>query len=228
MKKIRFARNIFLSVAVLTTASISSAQSSYYSRRAPSNGSESIGFSRSAPTQQTGLLESRTAKMPFSPGSHNAAVSVGQVFLAGSLADQFDDALGTQAQYSYGVSDLFAFETSLGYSSHSRQQNNLSLLSVIPGVRTNLIFFDQLIPYAAFGLGFFRPSATVNNVETSGLLFGLNLGTGIDLVLSERVFFGTRLTYSNMFNTTRVASDGNMRNIGGAFVSFLIHAGASF
>ncbi len=228
MNQMTFARNTILALIALTAASVASAQSSYYSRKAPSNSvSESIGFTRSAPTQ-TGLLESRTAKMPFSPGSHNAAVSVGQVFLAGSLADQFDDALGTQAQYSYGVSDLFAFETSLGYSSHSRGQNNLSLLSVIPGVRTNLIFFDQLIPYAAFGLGFFRPSTTVSNVETSGLLFGLNLGTGIDLVLSDRVFFGTRLTYSNMFNTTRVASDGNMRNIGGAFVSFLIHAGASF
>src|SRR6185312_13000179 len=49
---------------------------------------------------------------PFSPGSNNLAIDVGQVFLMGGLGDRYANNLGTQLHYTYGVSDLFGFDSS--------------------------------------------------------------------------------------------------------------------
>src|SRR4051812_31927177 len=45
---------------------------------------------------------------PFSPGSNNLAIDLGQVFLMGNLNSNYSDSIGTQLHYTYGVSDLFA------------------------------------------------------------------------------------------------------------------------
>jgi hypothetical protein len=164
---------------------------------------------------------------PLSPGTHNLSVSVGQIFLVGDLSNEFENALGTQVHYTYGVSDLFSFESDFGYSSHSN--GNFSLVNLDAALRTNLIYFDQLVPFASLGLGFYNPSKTFNdNSKVSALLFGLQLGGGVDLLLNKSFFFGTRLNYHNMFDSSKVSSNGIARPIGGSFVSFMIHAGVTF
>jgi hypothetical protein len=164
---------------------------------------------------------------PLSPGTHNLSVGVGQIFLVGDLSNQYENALGTQLHYTYGVSDLFSFESDFGYSSHSN--GNFSLVNLDAALRTNLIYFDQLVPFASLGLGFYRPSQTLSDQSTlSALLFGLQLGGGIDLLLNKSFFFGTRLNYHNMFDSSKVSSNGIARPIGGSFVSFMIHAGVTF
>ena len=50
---------------------------------------------------------------PFSPGSHNVSLDVGQTFLMGDLSDKYDSSIGTQIHYTYGVSDLFGFDGSV-------------------------------------------------------------------------------------------------------------------
>lgn len=170
-------------------------------------------------------------KTPLSPGTHNVAIGIGQVFLAGDLSKANDNALGSQLQYTYGVSDLFSFESSLGYSSHSGVgSNSLKLLQLVTGLRTNLIYFDQLVPFFSGGLGFYHPSITLpGNISASSILFGLNLGAGADLILSDRFYFGTRLTLHNMFGSTKTASDNLTQvNLGGTFLSFAVHVGFSF
>jgi len=164
---------------------------------------------------------------PLSPGTHNLSIGVGQIFLMGSLSSNYENSLGTQVHYTYGVSDMFSFESDFGYSSHSN--GNFSLVNLDAALRTNLVYFDQLVPFASVGLGFYHPSQILaNNSTLSALLFGLQLGGGVDLLLSKKVFFGTRLNYHNMFDSTKIASDGKAVAIGGSFVSFMIHAGVSF
>jgi len=168
-----------------------------------------------------------SSSTPLSPGTHNLSVGVGQIFLVGELSNEYENALGTQLHYTYGVSDLFSFESDFGYSSHSN--GNFSLVNLDAALRTNLIYFDQLVPFASLGLGFYNPSKTFNdNSKQSALLFGLQLGAGVDLLLNKSFFFGTRLNYHNMFDSSKVSSNGIARPIGGSFVSFMIHAGVTF
>ncbi len=168
---------------------------------------------------------------PMSPGSHNASLNIGQVFLVGTLSDDFENALGTEANYTYGVSDLFGFEGNVGYSSHNGSVSGaqkLSLFHANAGIRTNLVYFDQLVPYLAAGLGFYNVSIRRASYELDGLLFGLHVGAGTELFLNDRFFFGARLMYQNMFSSSKADSLGTNRELGGAFISFLVRAGLSF
>lgn len=200
--------------------------------------SDSIKFTRSsrdtnrsesAPNQSKRYSENLS---PLAPGTHNLSIGVGQVFLMGNLSSGFENSLGTQIHYTYGVSDMFSFESDFGYSSHSQNtlsQGSFSLVNLDAGLRTNLVYFDQLIPFASLGLGFYRPSTTYSNNSTlSALLFGMQFGGGVDLLVSKKVFLGTRLSYHNMFSTSKIGSDGSLREVGGSFVSFMIHAGVTF
>ncbi|MBC7396883.1 MAG: hypothetical protein H7333_05515 [Bdellovibrionales bacterium] len=190
---------------------------------------QTVKYSRSA-REVSNLPRSSdptTSRGPFSPATHNLSLGIGQVFLLGSLSNRFENSIGPEINYTYGVSDLFAFESNFGYHSHSN--GSLSIWNMAAGLRTNLMFFDQLVPFFNVGLGFYHPSfATLNGGSLSGLLFGLQLGTGIDLLISNQVFFGTRLTYNDMFDSAKKDSNGVNQSLGGSYVSFMVHAGLTF
>jgi len=197
--------------------------------------SDSIKLTRSSRDSNRNEASSPTKKYnqdlsPLAPGTHNLSIGVGQIFLMGNLSNSFDNALGTQVHYTYGVSDMFSFESDFGYSSHTNISNgNFSLVNLDTSLRTNLVYFDQLVPFASVGFGFYHPSeALLNNVSLSALLFGLEIGGGVDLLLSKKIFFGTRMSYHNMFDSIKTASNGVPMPVGGSFLSFMIHAGVSF
>jgi len=198
----------------------------------PSTSSQdSVTFTRSArdtPTTNKKIAP-EPPKSPFAPGTHNLSVGVGQDFLFGHLGDTYDNAIGPEIHYDYGVSDLFAFESNFGYHSHSRGTASLSIWNLAAGLRSNLMYFDQLVPYINVDLGFYHPSFTyTNGGSASTTLFGLQLGTGIDLLISNTVFFGAALTYNDMFDSTKADSNGTEQSLGGAYLSFMIHAGFTF
>lgn len=171
---------------------------------------------------------------PFAPGSNNVALEMGQVFLMGNLGDKYADSIGTSLRYTYGVSDLFAFESALGYSSHS--DGKLSMMSMQAGLRTNLAWYDRVIPYLSFGLGFYRPSYDVGsmgltsnpNEGVSPMLFGVHLGPGVDLEVTKQFFFGAALTFNDVFGNTQTLSNGKTFDVGGTYTSFFLHAGVTF
>lgn len=173
---------------------------------------------------------------PYSPGSNNIALDLGQVFLIGDLA-RFSDSIGTQLHYTYGVSDLFSFDSTFSYSEHS--DGKFSMTSLSAGMRMNMSWYDKVIPYLVFGLGFYRPSYKDWTLPTSGpgsapdasisaMLFGLHVGPGIDLEISKMVFFGAGLTFHSVFGTTKPLSNGTPLNVGGTYATFLLHAGVTF
>ncbi|MGK5082635.1 hypothetical protein WDW37_04955 [Bdellovibrionota bacterium FG-1] len=168
---------------------------------------------------------------PFSPTSNNIALDVGQVFLMGDLGNRYNDSIGTQIHYTYGVSDLFGFDTSIGYSQHS--DGKFSMGTLLTGLRTNLAWYDKVVPYFVFGMGFYKPSyevaangpAQVNSI--SPLLFGVHLGPGVDLELTRQLFFGAGITFHDTFGSAQVVN-GTKLDVGGTFISFLLHAGVTF
>jgi hypothetical protein len=192
----------------------------------------------SAPRRATHADSHYKDVSPFSPGSNNLAVDVGQVFLMGDLGNKYDDSIGAQIHYTYGVSDLFGFDVSAGYSGHSDGQ--FSMTTLLAGLRTNLSWYDKVIPYLVFGLGFYRPSYTEKNGPTllgggdastttlAPILFGVHLGPGVDLELTKQLYFGTSLTFHDVFGSAKTSSTGTTTDVGGTFASFLLHVGMTF
>lgn len=199
---------------------------------------------------------------PFAPGSNNISLELGQVFLMGNLANggqnqpgKYEDNIGQRLHYTYGVSDIFGFDAALGYSEHS--EGNFSMLSLLTGVRTNVAWYDKFVPYGTVGLGFFKPTYELTDLRDlsngnnstptslSSIVFGLHLGGGADLVLTDQIFFGAALTFHSAFGVTKMRpgvettknSNGvEVRSLGksvpmelgGTFTSFLLHAGVAF
>jgi hypothetical protein len=163
---------------------------------------------------------------PFSPGSNNIALDIGQVFLMGNMGSRYSDSIGVQLHYTYGVSDLFGFDSSIGYSEHS--DGRMSMTTVLTGLRTNLAWYDKVVPYLVFGLGFYKPSHQVGSLNSvSPLLFGVHIGPGVNLELTKQFFFGTSLTFHDVFGGTQNIPGGTM-DVGGTYTSFLLHAGFTF
>jgi hypothetical protein len=183
---------------------------------------ESAAPRRPAPAYR----ESRNRISPFAPESNNVSLAVGQVFLMGDLAN-YSDAIGAEVQYTYGVSEMFGFQSSLGYSSHS--DGKYSMGTLLTGVRANLSWYDKVIPYAVVGLGFYKPRMQFEDLSSvSPLLFGLHLGPGIDLQLTRDLFFGAGLTFHDIFGNDEKLANGRVQSVGGTYTTFLIHAGISF
>lgn len=167
---------------------------------------------------------------PFTPGSQNLSIDVGQVFLMGGLSDNYSDSIGSQLHYTFGVSDMFGFDASVGYSSHS--DGAYSVGSMLTGLRVNLAWYDKVIPYFIGGLGFYRPSYDLSSGTTtqsnSSLLFGLHAGPGVNLELTRNLFFGASLTFHDIFGTTKVLPSGQRLDVDGTFTSFFLTAGVTF
>ncbi len=223
-------RIVSLVFGLLVTASVANATDSWV--RSPSWSSGSGGDS-SAPRTRSSFAsrELQNAVSPFSPGSNNLALDVGQVFLMGNLSSSYSDNIGGQLHYTYGVSDLFGFDSSLGYSEHS--DGKFSMTTLLTGLRTNLSWYDKVIPYGVFGLGFYRPSFEVsqgiNQVPSSvsPVLFGVHLGAGVDLEVTKQLFFGAALTFHDIFGSARMTQNG-LLDVGGTYTSFFVHAGVTF
>lgn len=219
MRFSRSLKNFIYMAAVLVVPAGAHAAGSWNSQ--PSWASDSP-----APSRRNITRERSGGYSPFSPGSNNLAIEVGQVFLMGDLATNYEDNLGSQIHYTYGVSDMFGFDSSIGYSSHS--EGKYSMTTLLTGLRTNLSWYDRVIPYAVFGLGFYKPSIEMTpTTSISPVIFGLHLGPGVDLQLTQELYFGAALTFHDMFGTTKRTSQG-IQDIGGTYTSFLVHAGMTF
>lgn len=185
-----------------------------------------------APRKAKKYDSERFGVSPYSPGSNNIAVDLGQVFLMGDLGSKYSDSIGTQIHYTYGVSELFGFDSSIGFSEHSDGQ--LSMGTLLTGLRTNLAWYDKVVPYLVFGMGFYKPSyelaadknGQINSI--SPLLFGVHLGPGVDLELTKQIFFGAAVTFHDVFGDTKIASNNQKIEVGGTFTSFFLHAGFTF
>ncbi|OFZ18318.1 MAG: hypothetical protein A2X94_12235 [Bdellovibrionales bacterium GWB1_55_8] len=192
------------------------------------------------PDRRPALAREDTAlTSPFAPGSNNLALDVGQIFLMGDLG-RYSDSIGAQLHYTYGVSELFGFDSMLGYSEHAN--GKFSMLTAVTGLRTNLAWYDKVVPYFVFGMGFYRPSYRTTAVSANEgndnvalpagtsvapLLFGVHMGPGVDLEITKTIFFGASLTFHDVFGSTRFVNDVPV-SVGGTFSSFLLHAGTTF
>ncbi len=172
-----------------------------------------------------------------SPGneihSHSAGLQFGQVWVTG---DFVEEALSTTAPglfYEYRASDVFALKIDLKWISLKQGLHNdrLSIFSSTAGIRANLVYYDKLVPYAAFGVGLYfvdksTPDSPGEDLSTSN--FGVNLTLGSDLNLSDRAFVGLALTLHQLFSDTATLPNDTKTDVSGRWSSFLLRAGMRF
>lgn len=198
----------------------------------PAQGAQQSYGQRGVSQQRRTPVDDRKDISPFSPTSHNVSLGLGQIFLFGKLGKTYSDSIGYQVHYNYGVSDIFAFDTGLEFSSHPEKTNTelgFSLGSARAGLRTNLSWFDKLIPYGVFGLGFYRPTYDITDTYAmTSMLFGIHLGVGADLELTRNLFFGAALSFHDILGTTKFTEDGAPFDVGGTYTAFLLRGGVTF
>jgi hypothetical protein len=157
----------------------------------------------------------------FSPGSNNLAFEMGP----------FTNSSGGQLHYTYGISDIFGFDASAGYSSNS--DNQFSMGTLLAGLRTNLAYYGHLIPYALCGAGLYKPSYSFENALNTGqdtispVLLGIYVGLGTDFQLTHDIYFGGSITVHEIFGGDEQIPGGAI-STGGTVAAFLLHAGYSF
>lgn len=197
---------------------------SYYERNSQTSDSAPSPRRQTSSARRKNVISQDVT--PFSPGSNNVDLSIGQVFLIGDTGGA-DNAIGLKGNYTYGVSRLFAFEAGLGHSSHS--EGRYSLWSMNGGMRLNLSNVDKIIPYTDAGIGFYKPSRSLanSNASYSDTLFGVYLGAGVDLLLSQNMFFGANLALNNTFSSTKETTSGEI-DLGGSAINFMAKVGYSF
>jgi len=212
------------------TASLTSQAATGPNSTQPFDAGDSSNTSVTSTKKHSSKKDTTSDSEPFAPGTNNLSLEMGQVFLMGDLGDRYSDAIGTQVHYTYGVSNLFAFDSSAGYSSHSDGQ--FSMATALAGLRTNLSYYDKVIPYSIFGLGFYKPSYSYQTSSGQGsispLLFGIHLGFGVDLEVTRQIFFGASLTLHDIFGGDDQQTPAGPISVGGTFTSFLLHVGCTF
>lgn len=164
-----------------------------------------------------------------SGGNHSAGLQLGQVWPAGKIGqNQTDSSTAPGIFYEYAASQMFALQINVIRSSHG---DKLTLLAPTAGIKANLFYFDQLVPYAFAGVGLYfvdrQIGSSTARVSTSN--FGVNLGLGADLDLGNSFFFGLWMGLHNLFSARKlVPQTGNLEENSGRWSAFFIRAGMRF
>jgi opacity protein-like surface antigen len=151
---------------------------------------------------------------------------VGQVWPAGELATNIDGTVAPGLFYEYAASDVFSVYASGVRSSHN--EGLLKLLSTNVGIKANLVYFDKLSPYALLGAGLYFVKKQYGLETARKTNFGLHLGLGAELDLSEQFFVGLELDVHNLFSGAVNLPARGRTEISGRWTGFFLRGGVRF
>lgn len=163
---------------------------------------------------------------PAAVGDHSVGLMVGQVWPAGEIGKDVDAAVAPGLFYEYAASDVFSLYASGIRSNHS--DGNLKLTSTNVGIKANLFYFDRLAPYALLGAGLYFVDKRFGPETASKTNFGLHLGLGAELDLSDRFFVGLEFDLHNLFTSTVTLPGRGRTDISGRWTGFFLRGGARF
>lgn len=162
------------------------------------------------------------------PGDHAAGLLVGQVWPAGEIGKDVDSAVSPGLFYEYSASDVFSVYFEGVHSSHS--EGNLKLLTTTAGIKAHLLYLDKLAPYVMLGTGlyFVTKKFSPTNEIAHKTNFGVHLGAGLELDLSDRFFMGLELDIHNLFTGYAMLPVKGKTEISGRWTGFFLRGGVRF
>jgi len=136
---------------------------------------------------------------------HSIGIAVGQTFLRSDLGDNGNDKITPELYYNYSASYSFDFLANLHYSTHEFLNRKSRASGLALAIKGKGFQYDAFSPYVLGGLGFYLPSARrlINNVPTdtrSQLVFGVNIGAGVELRLNNEFTVGVIAHYHDPFD----------------------------
>lgn len=172
------------------------------------------------------LCVGATPKAQAAAGDHALGVAIGQSWPAGEIGQGLDGALTGGLLYEYAASDVFSV-----YASGLRGSYNegaLKLTSTSVGIKANLFYIDKLSPYAMLGAGLYFVDKQYGAERAEKTNFGLHLGLGAELDLSDRFFMGLEFDVHNLFSSTINLPARGRTEISGRWSGFFLRGGVRF
>ena len=159
-------------------------------------------------------------------GQHSVGLMVGEVWPSGIIGQNVDSAVAPGLSYEYSASDVFSVYLNSIRSSHTNDSTRIWSNSV--GIKSNLFYIDKLAPYAMLGAGLYFVKKTIGIETAYKTNFGVHLGLGADLDVSERVFLGLEFDVHNLFASHVMLPIAGKQEISGRWAGFFLRGGIRF
>lgn len=168
-------------------------------------------------------------RIPGAIHKHSIGLGVGQTFLRSDLGDNGNDKITPDLYYTYSASYSFDFVANLHYSKHEFQNRESVIRGLALAIKGKGFQYDAFSPFVLGGFGFYMPSATriLNGVPTDTrkqLVFGVNLGGGVELRLNNEVTVGVIAHYHDPFDVRQEVGP----ELEGSYMKLLIVASYTF
>lgn len=151
-------------------------------------------------------IPSEGDRIPGQIHKHSLGFGIGQTFLRSGLADNGNDKITPDLYYSYSASYSFDFVANAHYSNHTYLNREATIRGLALAIKGKGFQFDAFSPFVLGGFGFYLPS--VKRVQPDGtlgetrsqLVFGMNIGAGVELRLNDEVSVGVIAHYHDPFD----------------------------
>ncbi len=163
------------------------------------------------------------SRIPDEINKHSIGIGVGQTFLRSDFHDHGTDKITPDLYYNYSASYSFDFMANLHWSKHKYLNRDVTIKGLALSIKGKGFQFDAFSPFVLGGFGFYEPSATrnINGVLTKTreqLVFGMNLGAGVELRLNSQATVGVIAHYHDPFDVRQE----NGPDLEGSYMKLLI------
>lgn len=168
-------------------------------------------------------------RIPGAVHKHSIGIGIGQTFLRSDLGDNGNDKITPDLYYNYSASYSFDFLANLHYSKHTYLNREATIKGLALAIKGKGFQFDAFSPFVLGGFGFYLPSVTriqagVPTETRSQLVFGVNVGAGVELRLNDEATVGVIAHYHDPFD---VRQDVGAK-LEGSYMKLLIIASYTF
>lgn len=148
---------------------------------------------------------SSDSRIPGDINKHSIGIGLGQTFLRSDFHDHGTDKITPDLYYNYSASYSFDFMANMHWSKHKYLNRDVTIKGVALSIKGKGFQFDAFSPFVLGGFGFYQPEATriLSGVATktrSQLVFGMNLGAGVELRLNSEATVGVIAHYHDPFD----------------------------
>lgn len=151
------------------------------------------------------IPDASSERIPGRIHKHSLGFGVGQTFLRSDLATNGNDKITGEVYYNYSASYSFDFVANLHYSKHSFLNREATLKGLALAIKGKGFQLDAFSPFVLGGFGFYLPSVKriqdgVPTETRSQLVFGANVGAGVELRLNDQATIGVIAHYHDPFD----------------------------
>lgn len=161
-------------------------------------------------------------------GDHSVGLMVGQVWPAGEIAKDVEGAVAPGIFYEYSASEVFSLYAQGVRAYHN--EGSLKTTSTNLGMKAHLVYYDKLVPYVMVGAGlyFVKKELSAPREAAEKTVFGLHLGLGAELDLSNLFFIGLQFDVHSLFAGTAITPSSRKQEISGRWTGFFLKGGVRF